>query len=370
MTHAHVLPFELGEEPEIVQWKKIGVASSIRCCSSFPSMDNILTEEEELELEAMGDFAFAGYVEVAEGEEEEETTDDLRFAGALAQDLIDLVTNDNHDDATLAQLVERFVLDNPDVDVNLAIARCIHLGKFECFYVLVRSHTVSYEGAYQYRPGGEIESTHFDHASTEHGRDAFAVEILKDARFDIYPAGSTGLTPIQLCAIWNFPMLERIIMCRGEEMRMEEVVAQTERLEVLIDCIHELGSSAHLESTARESRQLLSRYITDPGLTIVEVMFKWDQECIRHHILFVFVVLLCDGILAIRPTVEAASPVARFFRTVARLPMELQMWVCCAYIGDPGRMISVRHTDDTTRFVARHMLQGDGLCIANKETEE
>jgi len=81
-----------------------------------------------------------------------------------------------------------------------------------------------------------------------------------------------------------------------------------------------------------EAAALLRRYRADPQRTRQELRLELGYREALAADLFALVVFLCDDFLAVA-TSATCNSVVPFFRMTTRLPMELQMMVCCRAFG-------------------------------------
>ena len=95
-------------------------------------------------------------------------------------------------------------------------------------------------------------------------------------------------------------------------------------------------------SEMSEVVSLLERFGDDPAQTRHELRMKLAAE------LFALVVLLCDGLLKLKPAPSSNPAAVRFLTITKRLPMELQMILCHRAVGSMKQ--SILHKDSSQGF--------------------
>jgi len=158
-----------------------------------------------------------------------------------------------------------------------------------------------------------------------------AVEImLADPRIDAALPDVNDHTPLWWASITGNLTIMKHLMASGKELRyVSTKPLRFDEAVISRRCISD------------EVISLLERFEHNPELTRYEVGSDIKTPMVYASGLFAVVVFMCDGLLKIRPIHPSFLPFfekrLRFFRMMARLPMELQMIICLQAYGVSGR---------------------------------
>jgi len=100
---------------------------------------------------------------------------------------------------------------------------------------------------------------------------------------------------------------------------------------------------------------LLERFKSDATQTrhAVRMEVGWYDDLAAE--MFALVVIVSDGLLQIKDT-TTTTPAARFFNFTKRLPLELQMVLCCRLVGSDKEVIPGKDSEVAFKELARLLL--------------
>jgi len=101
-----------------------------------------------------------------------------------------------------------------------------------------------------------------------------------------------------------------------------------------------------------EIAMLLERFVTNPVQARHELHMKLGLLDELAAELFATIVFLCDDLLQRKPA-PAPSGAARFFTIASKLPMELQMVLCCRVVGSTKQNILRKDSEVAFRSLAK-----------------
>jgi len=162
------------------------------------------------------------------------------------------------------------------------------------------------------------------------GRPSCVRELLKDSRVKVNEPAKDGSTPLWFAARYGFLDVMKWCIASGREI--------------------DLGEPGNARTDAIG---LADRYGYSDVVTLLE-RFKENRVETNYAVrvelgfvdelaaeMFALVVFVSDGLLQVKKRVNPKSkPAARFFRIASRLPLELQMVLCCHGMGSPKEVIS------------------------------
>ena len=166
----------------------------------------------------------------------------------------------------------------------------------------------------------------------EHGQLAVVRVLLKDPHLDVTLADHTGWTPL-----WR-------ATCSGHFAVVEWLVASGRDLGVNLKGRHWDGHDYTALGLATKYNRngvlsVLKRFTTNPAQTRREVRTKLGVLDELAAELFALTVFMCDGLLQLNPALAitiSGIDVVRFFASMKRLPMELQMILCRRKDSEPA----------------------------------
>ena len=89
------------------------------------------------------------------------------------------------------------------------------------------------------------------------------------------------------------------------------------------------GEQANTHSeTRQQARRLISQFAADRDGICLKIQMEFGLSNEFATRLFSLAVFLCDGLLQLRPNLEAEDRRVRFFRILCQLPIELQKILC------------------------------------------
>jgi len=94
---------------------------------------------------------------------------------------------------------------------------------------------------------------------------------------------------------------------------------------------------------------LLQRFKENPGETRFRVRRELGLIDQLAAEVFAIVVFVCDGLLQVSQSTNAATPAARFVFIASQLPLELQMVLCCRLAGSLKE--NIRGEDSEAAFM-------------------
>ena len=102
---------------------------------------------------------------------------------------------------------------------------------------------------------------------------------------------------------------------------------------------------------------LLERFTANPALTRHELRVKLGVLDELAAEVFALIVFLCDDLLQLKAASnpsDAATP--RFFTIASKLPMELQMILCCQAVGSMKQNIPRKDSEAAFKALAKSLL--------------
>jgi len=154
-------------------------------------------------------------------------------------------------------------------------------------------------------------------------------ELLEDPRVDITLADDFGRTPLWYATCsGHFQVIEWLVASgrdlgdineqKGKHWDDDEYTA----LEIA-------------RENKTEAASLLERFMANPAQTRHEVRVKLGFPVEVAAEVFALTIFLCDDLLQFKPGLVSSPAVdaVRFFAIASKLPMELQMVLCCRVVG-------------------------------------
>jgi len=153
-----------------------------------------------------------------------------------------------------------------------------------------------------------------------YGRTSCVREMLKDSRVKVNEPDGDGWTPLWRAACYGHLDVIKWWIASGREMDLGTPG----------DIYHTdaIGGAKKYDKT--EVASLLERFKSDPTETrhVVRLKLGWYNEAAAE--MFAMVVFVSDGLLQIKET--SLTPATRFFNLTRRLPLELQIVLCCRLV--------------------------------------
>jgi hypothetical protein len=179
--------------------------------------------------------------------------------------------------------------------------------------------------------------------------------LLKDSRVDINWADDYDCTALWwACYSGHEELVKWMVALRGDELDLEKKGRKNS------------DSGDHTEYTAIEIAgedhwegviALLERFIVNPTQTRHEVRLELGLADTDAAELFALIIFLCDDFLRLKPPsiyvtgADAASN--RLFKMAKRLPMELQMMLCCRVFGSTKETILSKDSEPAFKLLAK-----------------
>lgn len=170
--------------------------------------------------------------------------------------------------------------------------------------------------------------------------------MLRDPRVDPNAANVDGHTPLWQAVYGGFPDVIKWWIASGREMDLRE-------LRTLQDDHFDFRS---LGGAKKEVVSLLERIKGNQAQTRSEIREElgWLGEETKF---FALVIFLSDGLLRIKEEAEHdLAGTGRFFMMAKRLPMELQMVLCCRLVGSMRMNIPGEESERGFRELVRKLL--------------
>jgi hypothetical protein len=107
---------------------------------------------------------------------------------------------------------------------------------------------------------------------------------------------------------------------------------------------------------------LLESFITDPKLTRHQVRVKLGRSDALAAEVFALTIFLCDDLLQVNTTLITSNKSAtavnatRFFKITSKLPMEIQIIMCCHVVGSMKQNILRKDSEPAFKSLARTLL--------------
>ena len=168
--------------------------------------------------------------------------------------------------------------------------------------------------------------------------------LLKDPRVNVNMADRMGRTPLWQVSWRGYDMMIKwMIILRGRDLDVEKEGDERGKKYTALQIAHKCGD--------KNTYSLLERFVKNPAQTRHELGLEFDVPDAMSVELFAMTVFLCDGYLRIKTTNNSVSE--RFFRIICRLPMELQMIICCRVYGPSKDNILSRDSEVAFRHLAK-----------------
>jgi len=149
-------------------------------------------------------------------------------------------------------------------------------------------------------------------------------EMLKDSRVNVNEPGNYGTTPLRCAAAFGNLGVIKVWIASGTEMDLGK--PGDEKTDAI-------GSAMKKGET--EVVTLLERFKENPNETRHATRLELGLPDELAVEMFAMVVFVSDGLLQVKDT----TPAARFFSISTRLPLELQMVLCCRVMGSAKEII-------------------------------
>jgi len=169
-------------------------------------------------------------------------------------------------------------------------------------------------------------------------------EMLKDSRVKVNEPDKYGSTPLWSAARYGYLDIIKwwIVSSREMDLGKPGDVHKT-------DAIRAARRSGQTEIVA-----LLKRFKENPLETrhATKVELDWYHALAAE--MFALVVFVSDGLLQVNDTMTT-TPAARFFNITRRLPLELQMVLCCRLMGSDKEIIHGKDSEVAFKDLARRL---------------
>ena len=166
--------------------------------------------------------------------------------------------------------------------------------------------------------------------------------LLKDVRVKINEPDEGDHTPLWSIAWSGYIELIKFLIASGREIDLGQAGNRKN------DAIGVAEKSGRTEVIS-----LLKKFRCNPGETRREVRRELGWLGEEEAKIFALVIFLCDGLLEIKG--KNTSEAARFFRVIERLPMELQIVLCCRVVGSMRMNISGEQREDAFKNLAKEL---------------
>jgi len=168
--------------------------------------------------------------------------------------------------------------------------------------------------------------------------------MLKDSRVKVNEPDKYGSTPLWSAARYGYLDIIKwwIVSSREMDLGKPGDVHKT-------DAIRAARRSGQTEIVA-----LLKRFKENPLETrhATKVELDWYHALAAE--MFALVVFVSDGLLQVNDTMTT-TPAARFFNITRRLPLELQMVLCCRLMGSDKEIIQGKDSEVAFKDLARRL---------------
>jgi ankyrin repeat protein len=177
--------------------------------------------------------------------------------------------------------------------------------------------------------------------------------LLKDPRVDITMATNYGCTPLWIASWEGYYDIIELLIASGRDL----------------GDLNQKGKTwGRADFTAREIGRrndrtevvsLLERFVANPELTRYHLRVKLRLFNELAAEFFALIVFVCDDLLKLKPASSFTSktfPALRFFTVATKLPMELQMILCCRSIGSMKQNILRKDSELAFKFLAKTLL--------------
>ena len=178
--------------------------------------------------------------------------------------------------------------------------------------------------------------------------------LLKDPRVDVLLPDTGHRTPFWVASYLGYDEVCRWLIASARDLG---------------DVENERGKELHggREFTALEIARdrhktevvsVLERFLANPALTRHELRVRFGMLDALAAEVFALTVFLCDDLLQLKPaaTDPATTSALRFYTIVSKLPMELQMILCCRVVGSTNQNILSKDSEPAFKALARTFL--------------
>jgi hypothetical protein len=176
--------------------------------------------------------------------------------------------------------------------------------------------------------------------------------LLNDFRVDIIlPDNNKRCTSLWLATCWGHLKVIELLIASGRDL------GDLNQKEEWVDAFAALEYSRRDDNA--EVVSLLETFIANPQLVRYQVREKLGMLDEMAAEIFALVIFACDGLLRLKSTSVAPTtflPASRFFAMAARLPMELQMILCCHVVGSMKQNILRKDSEPAFKSLARTLL--------------
>ena len=167
--------------------------------------------------------------------------------------------------------------------------------------------------------------------------------MLKDSRVKVNEPDMFGYTPLWWAASEGYFEVLKWWIASGREVDLG-ILGDWK-----VDVVRRAMNKRHGDVAT-----LLKRFKKFPGETRHQVRVELGLVDELAAEMFALVIFFSDGLLQIKKRVNTKSkPAARFFRIASRLPLELQMVLCCHVMGSAKEIISGKDSEAAFKILAK-----------------
>ena len=243
-------------------------------------------------------------------------------------------------------VVQRIIKENPNFDVNQAITRfgttALHIACHHNHHKIVS--TLLSHPDIDVNPVNSFGFTPFLNACQKKSVETLKV-LLRDFRVEIDGGNvDIALIPVFMLCRWQDLETMKLLIASGKELNIDKKEISFGEEVSVIEIAREMHESVVVS--------LLERFIRNQSQTRHEIRVELGVTDALAAELFATTVFLCDDYLRIIKSNERSQS-DRFFRIVSRLPMELQMIICCRVYGSVKDNILSKDSEVVFQFLAK-----------------
>jgi hypothetical protein len=194
--------------------------------------------------------------------------------------------------------------------------------------------------------------TPLSHVCYEGGESIVCV-LLKDHRVNVTMTDHKQRTPLWLASCGGYDGVVELLMASGRDLGdIKNTKAAWG------------GKDYTVLEIARDRRyskvvSLLESFLANPSQTRYEIRIKLGVFDELSAAVFALIVFVCDDLLQLRHTASVSSIIdqtVRFFSIATKLPMEVQMILCCRAVGSMKQNILRKDSEPAFKSLARSLL--------------
>jgi ankyrin repeat protein len=176
--------------------------------------------------------------------------------------------------------------------------------------------------------------------------------LLKDPRVNITLANSYDCTPLWCATYSGFLEVIEWLIASGRDLG--DINLNGTDWDGIDYTALEIARKHNMTNVA----SLLGRFVANPDLVRHQVRVKFGLLDELAAEFFALIVFVCDDLLKLKPAPSFTTPVAasRFVTMAIKLPIELQMILCCRSTGSTKQNILRKDSEPAFKSLARSLL--------------